>query len=172
MNLQPSLERHDSWLDHLTSDWRSRRSALCGAGDLRWHALTAALEALRDKGRYAVRIVDADCGAGSFLLDVLRSAHRLGFTAIEGRGIDRSPLRVALARTAARRLHDSAIGVTFEAADPLEALESERDFPADIVLWNGYARKPATRELLHALHAAGDIVIGVSPEAAQEARLT
>jgi len=174
VNLQSSLERHASWLDHLTSEWREGRSALCSDGDPRWRAVTAALQTLRNKGRHAVRIVDADCGTGSFLMDVLRSAHRLGFTAIEGRGIARSSVRVALAQTAARRLHDSAIGVSFEAADPLEALKSERDFPADIVLWSGPSREPAIPELLNTLHAAGDVVIGVHPylQAARQARLT
>ena len=52
-------------------------------------------------------------------------AKALGFTAIEGRGIDGSPAMIGRARVAAARLHEPAIGLTFEVADMIEALADE-----------------------------------------------
>lgn len=123
--------------------------------DPRWPALDAALVALRLRRRCAVRIVDADCGAGALLLHAAGRARELGFTAIEVRGIDGSPTLIGQARTAARSLADPAIGVTFELADAHAALRDEADFPADIVLWSGACR-PGIDE---ALSRAADIVI-------------
>lgn len=102
--------------------------------DPRWSAVSNALTVLRDKGRHAVRIVDADCAAGSLLLHALHHARRLGFTAIEGRGVDGSPALIGRARAAAARTPDIAIGVVYEVADIRTVLEQEAEFPADIVL--------------------------------------
>lgn len=107
--------------------------------DARWPALAAALDALRAGHRNSVRIVDTDCGAGALLLCAVRYARALGFTAIEARGIDDAAALVGRARAAAAALHDPAIGVTFETADVVRALDEEADFPADIVLWHGCA---------------------------------
>ena len=85
--------------------------------DPRWPAIGEALASLRDAKRRAVRIVDADCGAGAILIQALRHARALGFTAIEGRGIDSSPALIGRARAAAARLHDPAIGVAFDVAE-------------------------------------------------------
>ena len=76
--------------------------------DPRWDAIAATLTGLRQRRRRAVRIVDADCGCGTLLLAVLTHARALGFTAIEGRGLDRSPMRIGRARRAATRLRDPA----------------------------------------------------------------
>lgn len=126
--------------------------------DPRWSAVSNALTALREKGRHAVRIVDADCGAGSLLLHALHHARRLGFTAIEGRGVDGSPALIGRARAAAARTPDIAIGVVYEVADMRTALEQEAEFPADIVLC------PVERCRDHALVAgllrAADVVVG------------
>ncbi len=123
--------------------------------DPRWPRVAAALDALRDRGRHAVRIVDVDCGAGALLLHALRHARAIGFTAIEGRGIDGSPALIERARAAAARLVDPAIGVEFEMGDALDALAAECDLPADIVLWGG-PRRPAIDA---ALACAGQVVI-------------
>ena len=123
--------------------------------DPRWPTIAAALSKLRDRGRFAVRIVDADCGAGSLLLHAVHHARTLGFTAIEGRGIDGSPALIGRASAAAKRQRDPGIGVAFEMADVLVALSDEYDLPADIVLWNGACRHSVDQ----ALSRAGNMII-------------
>lgn len=124
--------------------------------DPRWPAIVDALAALREKHRHAVRIVDADCGCGTFLIAVARHAHGLGFTAIEGRGIDGSPALIGRARAAAMRLRDRAIGLRFDLADMHTALADEAEFPADIIVWHGANADDA---VMAALTAAADRVI-------------
>ena len=102
--------------------------------DPRWPAVQAALGDLRERHRCAVRIVDADCGAGGFLIAVAEQARAMGFTAIEGRGLGGSPAMVGRARAAAKRHRHAAMGLVFEAGDAADALAEERDFPADILV--------------------------------------
>ncbi|SOB88262.1 hypothetical protein SAMN06297144_3410 [Sphingomonas guangdongensis] len=128
--------------------------------DPRWPEITATLATLRDRRRHAIRIVDADCGRGALLIAVARYARTLGFTAIEGRGIDGSPALIGAARTAAARLHDPAIGLSFECADLLTALSAEAELPADIVLWNGSVHAGHRSDIAAALAGSGDRVIG------------
>lgn len=125
--------------------------------DERWPALAAALAALRATRRCSVRIVDADCGAGKMLLCAVRYARALGFTAIEARGIDKAPALVDRARTAAAVVHDPAIGITFETGDVVGALETESEFPADIVVWHGCRARDAA--IAQAVAAAGQTLI-------------
>ncbi|MGA1797706.1 SAM-dependent methyltransferase [Sphingomonas sp. 4RDLI-65] len=126
--------------------------------DDRWPAIADAIMDLRDRGRCSIRIVDCDCGAGETLMCAARYARSLGFTAIEARGVDGAAALVARACSRAARLHDSAIGVTFERRDPVSALRDEADFPADIVLWHDARTK--RQEILAAVAAAADIAIG------------
>ncbi|WP_230768913.1 SAM-dependent methyltransferase [Sphingomonas sp. Leaf4] len=102
--------------------------------DPRWADVAATLAALRGGRRHAVRIVDTDCGCGTLLIAALAHARSLGFTAIEGRGLDRSPACLGRARRAAAALHDPAIGVAFDATDVATALDQEAEAPADILL--------------------------------------
>jgi SAM-dependent methyltransferase len=134
----------------------SRRAA----HDPRWPALAARLALLREQRRRAVRIVDADCGAGTLLVHAVLHARSLGFTAIEGRGIDGSPALIGRANAAAARLRDPAIGLAFEAADMVGALGDERECPADIVLWHGSTSGRECQSVSDALARAGDLVIG------------
>lgn len=128
--------------------------------DPRWADICAALAALHEGGRHSVRIVDADCGLGTLLIEAVRYARALGFTAIEGRGIDGSPAMIGRARAAAARVQEPAIGLTFEVTDMMEALSSEGDFPADIVLWRGGRTGDDRQGLQASLARAGDLVIG------------
>ncbi|USI72490.1 SAM-dependent methyltransferase [Sphingomonas morindae] len=130
------------------------------AHDERWPAIARALQALRATGRRAVRIVDAECGAGALLLEALHHARLLGFTAIEGRGIDGSPALIGRARAAAARRPDPAIGVVFEIADMRTALAEEAAFPADILLWHD--TRAADRAAAPLLRRAADRVIGAA----------
>jgi hypothetical protein len=120
--------------------------------DLRWPAIAAALTALRGRRRFAVRIVDADCGAGGLLLHAVHHAKSLGFTAIEGRGIDGSPALIGRAKAAAQRQRDPAIGLTFELSDVLVALSEEYELPADLVIWHGTRRENIDQALSRAAH--------------------
>jgi hypothetical protein len=85
--------------------------------DPRWPEIVDTLKSLRVARRHAVRIVDADCACGALLIATLRQARTLGFTAIEGRGIDGAPAMIGRARASAARLRDPAIGVEFDLAD-------------------------------------------------------
>lgn len=135
-----------------------RHPSKAAVQDPRWPWIAAALSALRTNGRHAVRIVDGQCGVGTLLLQALAEARRLGFTAIEGRGIDRSPPLIGRARSAAHRVVDPAIGVDFVVADMVTALRDEQDLPADIVICHELPRErqPDARLMLH---KAGRIVI-------------
>jgi hypothetical protein len=126
--------------------------------DPRWSKVQAALSVLRASGRHAVRVVDADCGAGSLLLRAVHHARALGFTAIEGRGVDGSPALIGRARAAANRSVDPAIGTQFEVADMITALRGEHDLPADIVICHGSAALDRN-DVDVALHDAGRIII-------------
>lgn len=125
--------------------------------DSRWPAVTAALAALRAAKRSSVRIIDADCGAGKMLLCAVRYARLLGFTAIEGRGIDDAPALIARARVAAADVKDPAIGITFETGNAIGALHDENDFPADIVVW--HKSRSCDVAVAHAVSAAGRTLI-------------
>lgn len=126
--------------------------------DPRWPHIAAALQALRDAHRHAVRIVDADCACGTLLIEVARHARAMGFTAIEGRGIDGSPALVGRARAAAARLHDPAIGLAFDMIDLRTALAQEAEAPADLLLWHG-GRAADTAGMAPVLAAAATCVI-------------
>jgi SAM-dependent methyltransferase len=146
---------------------QARPSAMPGSraahNDARWGEIVSVLAALRNNRRHAVRIVDADCACGTLLIGAVRYARALGFTAIEGRGIDGSPAMIGRARAAAARLQDPAIGLVFEATDMVDALASEADFPADIVLWHGSRVGDDRPGVQGSLAAAGDRVIGDHP---------
>jgi SAM-dependent methyltransferase len=133
------------------------------AHDPRWPQIAARLLWLKQQGRRAVRIVDADCGAGALLLHALVHARSLGFVAIEGRGIDASPALIGRARASASRCRDLAIGVQFEVADTLSALHDEQEHPADIVVGHGSNLQDSADATASMLRAAGDLVIGDGP---------
>jgi 2-polyprenyl-3-methyl-5-hydroxy-6-metoxy-1,4-benzoquinol methylase len=115
--------------------------------DARWPRIAATLDGLRLRHRRAVRILDADCGCGTLLIEAAHYARSIGFTAIEVRGIDGAPALIGRAKAAALRHADPAIGYRFDCANMDEALGEEDAFPADIVLCHA------------ALAGAGDVVI-------------
>lgn len=123
--------------------------------DPRWPAIAAALTTLHEQGRFSIRIVDADCGAGSLLIHAAHHARAIGYSAIEARGIDGSPALIGRARASASRLADPAIGLSFDLADALSALREEEDMPADIMLWHG----PRRADIDAALARAAVLVI-------------
>lgn len=98
-----------------------------------WQRIDAELVAIRTAGRSSIRIVDAGCGPGTWLLRCVLRARALGFTTIEGRGFDISPAMIALARQAASDVRDRAIRLDFAVADIMEGLEDDRK-QSDLVL--------------------------------------
>lgn len=133
--------------------------------DARWPEIDAALTELRNRHRHAIRIVDADCGCGTLLIEAVHHARAAGFTAIEGRGIDGSPALIGRARAAAARLRDPAIGLEFEVAAMMPALANETELPADILLWHGNQAGDRSGGVVAALAAAGERIIGDPPAA-------
>lgn len=124
------------------------------ASDRRWPAVRRRIKALRERGRRSIRIVDAGCGAGELLIAAARYARTLGFVAIEGRGIDDDPRRIAHARQAATGQDDPAIGLVFERREVGSVLREECEFPVDLLLCpTPGARKRALADLAQA--AAG-----------------
>ena len=102
-----------------------------------WARIDAALLDLQAHRRHAVRILDLGCADGRWLIRTADRARELGFTAIEGRGVDHDPGAIAVAAAAARAHQDPAIGLTFEVGSFGEVLEEERDTACDIVLCLG-----------------------------------
>lgn len=145
--------------DTASGDRRSLPGVRTVLHDPRWPRITAALMALREAGRHAVRMVDADCGAGSLLLHAAHHARTLGFTAIEARGIDRSPALIGRARVTASRYADPAIGIIFERVDLILALREEEDLPADILLCHHASMIDPRPEVASALIRAGLLII-------------
>lgn len=96
-------------------------------------AIDAALRALRDRGRRAIRIVDLDSRSGKRLIRVAERARSFGFLSIEARGCARSRLAAQAARRVAALHKDHAIGWDFDVTEAGPALAEEED-GADIVL--------------------------------------
>jgi SAM-dependent methyltransferase len=99
-----------------------------------WSRLEAELVRLRTAGRHAIRILDAGCGPGTWLLRLAARARDLGFTAIDGRGFDISGEMIALADKAKAAVDDPHIGIRFDVADIANALDDEDDGSYDLVL--------------------------------------
>lgn len=97
-------------------------------------AVETMLQALRQDGRRAVRIVDLDCGSGRRLARIARRARALGFTAIEARGCARTAGLVEVARHASLARRDPAIELAFDATDADAALAQEAEAEADLII--------------------------------------
>lgn len=95
--------------------------------------IEAELHELRLGGRRSIRMLDLGCGSGERLLHAAKHARALGFVAIEGRGVDLSPLRIRHARQQARvDAHPSTI-LQFDMAEAIQALAAEHDGAADLI---------------------------------------
>lgn len=99
-----------------------------------WTRLDAALVDLRTRGRQSLRIVDAGCGPGTWLVRLVLRARALGFTDITARGFDISPEMIVLAHAAAADVTDEHICITFDVGDITAALDAEQDESSDITL--------------------------------------
>jgi SAM-dependent methyltransferase len=99
-----------------------------------WARLDAMLVRMWTEGRRAIRILDAGCGPGSWLLRLAVRARDLGFSAIDGIGVDVSPAMIDIARSRLRLALDPHIGLRFEVADMLDVMEIEDEHSFDIVI--------------------------------------
>ncbi len=124
--------------------------------DQRWPAMLRKLKGLHKRGRRSIRIVDARCGNGDLLMLAVRRARELGFLAIEGRGVDADPDRIAAARRRLTHEADPAIGLVFEQGEMDRVLQEEANFPADLLLCAG--RGGEQRRLARLARMAGDTV--------------
>lgn len=97
-----------------------------------WRRIDAELVSIRSSGRTCVRIIDVGCGPGTWLLRCALRASALGFTVIEGLGIDISPAMIALAVKGQAAVKDAAVRLDFRVADVTHGLVCEES--ADIVL--------------------------------------
>ena len=88
-----------------------------------WNRIDGALMDLRAQGRRRLRILDAGCGPGTWLVRTVARARMLGFQNIEARGFDISPEMVRPARDAAAFKGD----FHFEVADLTRPLAEEDD---------------------------------------------
>ena len=102
-----------------------------------WERIDGALLDLQAHHRHAIRILDLGCGDGRWLIRATDRARALGFTAIEGRGVDTDAAAVAAATAAAQAHADLAIGLSFEVGALGEVLEEEGDNACDIILCLG-----------------------------------
>ena len=147
------------WMAPATGTWAApvQNAQDRAEKDRRWPAMLRKLKGLRKRGRRAIRIVDADCGAGELLIHAVQRAREMGFVAIEGRGIDADPLLIASALRAAARQGDPAIGLVFEQGDPDRVLREEAEYPADLLLCP--ASDTGARELKALARTAADTVL-------------
>jgi len=119
-----------------------------------WSRLDATLVRMWTEGRRAIRILDLGCGPGTWLLRLAVRARDLGFSAIDGRGIDVAPAMIDLARSRLRFAYDPHIGLRFEVADMIEALDEEDEESFDIVLClNGVLNHLSGEERSRAIEA-------------------
>jgi SAM-dependent methyltransferase len=99
-----------------------------------WSRLDAMLVRMWTEGRRAIRILDLGCGPGTWLMRLALRARDLGFSAIDGWGIDLSPAMIDLARSRMRFAHDPHIGLRFDVGDLIDATAEEDARSFDIVL--------------------------------------
>jgi SAM-dependent methyltransferase len=115
-----------------------------------WARLDAMLVRLWTGGRRAIRILDLGCGAGSWLLRLAVRARDLGFSAIDGLGVDISPAMIDIARSHLRYAFDPHIGLRFEVADMLESMDAEDEGSFDIVICLGVLNHLTADQRAHA----------------------
>ena len=88
-----------------------------------WGRIDAVLADLAASGCGTLRILDAGCGPGTWLLRVVRRAADLGFAQIEAIGFDISGEMIALARQAAAGLQRPGLVLAFSQADVTRRLD-------------------------------------------------
>lgn len=93
------------------------------ADQLVWRQIDAALLALHAQGRRRIRILDAGCGPGTWLIRAATRARQLGFEHVEAEGFDISPEMIRLARENAAFRGDCR----FTTGDLIEPIGQETD---------------------------------------------
>lgn len=106
--------------------------------------IARALAEFRNHGHRAVRLLDLDCANGGRLLRAAEKARELGFVAIEGRGVSLWTAGIRHARWQAELAAHPSTSLVFEIAEPIEALASEHDGAADLILLSEPMPYPAS----------------------------
>ena len=99
-----------------------------------WQRIDRLLIKFRASGKLSLRVADAGCGPGTWLLRVVLRAQELGFEDIVAFGFDISPAMVDLACGAARDLPGKGTCLTFHLCDIEDGLRAYLAEPADLVL--------------------------------------
>jgi SAM-dependent methyltransferase len=99
-----------------------------------WARIDGELVALRATGADRIRILDAGCGPGTWLIRTALRARDLGFTAIEGVGFDISPEMIILASQAALEVSGRDIALHFAVADIADVAQAEKKDSFDLCL--------------------------------------
>lgn len=97
-----------------------------------WQRIDARLVAIRSSGQTSLRIIDAGCGPGTWLMRCALRARALGFVSVKGLGFDISPAMIDLAVRGCAAFHDPFINLEFTVADIVDGLDCGNK--ADIVL--------------------------------------
>lgn len=99
-----------------------------------WQRIDAILVERRAAGRTSLKVLDAGCGPGTWLIRVILRAQALGYQSITAAGFDISPAMVELADAAAQDFVDAAARPTFAVQDIQDGLSGHAATPADLVL--------------------------------------
>lgn len=99
-----------------------------------WQRIDAILVDTRARGRRAIRIIDAGCGPGTWLIRTVLRAQALGFDDIAAHGFDISRAMIDLAQQAAADLPAQGVRIDFDIRDIEDGVHMHHDAPADLVL--------------------------------------
>jgi SAM-dependent methyltransferase len=112
-----------------------------------WAVLENKLTDLRASGASSIRLLDAGCGPGTWLLRLVVRAHALGFSSITARGFDIAQAQIQRARLAARSPCSLAgVSLTFDVADLADRLpEPDGSVDLTLCLYSALSHLPVTR---------------------------
>ncbi|WP_164857213.1 class I SAM-dependent methyltransferase [Sphingomonas crocodyli] len=113
-----------------------------------WARLDGEMVAMRAAGRDHIRILDAGCGPGLWLLRIARRARQLGFASVECRGFDIAPEMIVHATRHALDISDDHIRLHFVTGDIVTALDDLPDRAFDITLCLYSVLNHVPREML------------------------
>lgn len=99
-----------------------------------WQRIDTALVDRRTGGSTTLKVLDAGCGPGTWLIRVVLRAQALGYETIVATGFDVSPAMVELASAAALEFIAPEIRPTFAVQDIEDGLCKHACAPADLVL--------------------------------------
>src|ERR1700736_5003152 len=102
---------------------------------------------LRASGESSVRFLDAGCGPGPWLPQLVIRAHALGFSGITARGFDIAQAQIQRARLATQNLCSlPGVNLTFDVADLADRLpEADASVDLTLCLYSALGHLPVAR---------------------------